>query len=188
MKPNSPLVGWHVGTCTNTTEGFSANLLLTIYWATDTTLHGELALFGDLAGGGAFQGAIDNGQVTFTTAVPAAQVAITWRGTISGGALAGDYVVRCDNPKIKPASRHQVGVWSCKLIRSLSAPDPDEASAVWVYNDGTEEGPLTAEAFDQRLNDGEWPPNAIVGLDDRTTWSTVAACLEKIIALAAARN
>jgi hypothetical protein len=128
------------------------------------------------------------GQVTITTAVPAARVAITWRGTILGSDLAGEYVVRCDNPKVKEASRHQVGVWSCKLVRPLSAPNPDEAGAAWVYNDGTEEGPLTAETFDQRLKAGEWPQNAIVGLDDRTTWSTVLACLEKIIALAAARN
>ena len=95
------------------------------------------------------------GQVTITTAVPAARVAITWRGTILGSDLAGEYVVRCDNPKVKEASRHQVGVWSCKLVRPLSAPNPDEAGAAWVYNDGTEEGPLTAETFDQRLNDGE---------------------------------
>jgi hypothetical protein len=31
MKPNSPLVGWHVGTCTNTTVGVTDNLVLTIF-------------------------------------------------------------------------------------------------------------------------------------------------------------
>ena len=175
MKPNSPLLGRHFGTCSNTTEGVAANLLLTIYGATDTALHGELALFGDLVGGGVFQGTIDNGLVTFTT-VPATQVAITWRGTISGGTLTGDYAVRCYNPEVKPATRHQAGVWSCKLVRSLIAPDPDEAAAVWVYHDGTEEGPFTPDEFTQRLNACTWRRNSIVGLNNRTKWTTTGDC------------
>ena len=60
---------------------------------------------------------------------------------------------------------------------------------MWVYHDGNEEGPFTTEAFIQRLNGGQWPANAIVALNDRTIWSTTAACLEKIQAeAAAARN
>jgi hypothetical protein len=53
----------------------------------------------------------------------------------------------------------------------MGTPNPDAAQSVWVYHDGKEEGPFTAEAFNQRLNAGQWPPNAIVGLDDRTEWS-----------------
>ncbi len=188
MNINSTIVGWNIGTCSNTTMGATANLLLTVYGVTETTLHGELELSGNLEGGGAFQGTIDNGQVSFVTTVPAQQVAITWKGIISGSTLSGTYVVQCDNPDIAPAFRHQEGVWSCRLVRPRGDPNPEGANSAWVYHDGTEEGPFGGDEFAQRLTSGQWPPNAIVGFNDRTTWSTATACLEKIQAEAASRN
>ena len=70
----------------------------------------------------------------------------------------------------------------------MGPPNPDDAHRVWIYHNGIEEGPINPADFNQRLLAGQWPPNAIVGLDDHTTWSTVAACLVKIQAEAAARN
>jgi len=188
MTPPSPLPGWHVGTCTNTTAGMTDNLVLTVYGVTIPTFHGELALGGVLGGGSPFQGTIANGQVQFTTIVPAMQLAITWQGIITGTGLSGSYVVRWDNPEVKLAQRHQQGVWSCKLVRPMGPPNPDDAHRVWVYHNGAEEGPINAEDFNQRLLAGCWPPNAVVGLNDQTAWSTVAACLEKVQAEVAARN
>jgi hypothetical protein len=49
MKIDSPLTGSHVGSCTNTTAGWAANLLLTIHGVTATALHGDGAHFLQLA-------------------------------------------------------------------------------------------------------------------------------------------
>ena len=189
MTPYTSLAGWHVGSCTNTAAGLTANVILSIHGLTAATLHGELVLLGDLGGGGLFQGLRDHDQITFTTTVPNEQVTIMWGGTISGSKMTGAYVVRCDQVDVAPALRHQDGIWSCRLARSFGSPNPDEAHDVWVYHDGNEEGPFTTAAFIQRLNGGQWPANAIVALNDRTVWSTTAACLDKIQAEAeAARN
>lgn len=188
MKPYSPLVGWHVGTCTNTTANVTDNLLLAIFGVTVSTLHGELALAGVLGGGSPFQGTIANGQVRFTTIVPTTLLSVTWRGIISDTGLSGSYVVRWDNPEVKLNRRHQQGVWSCKLARPMGLFNPDDAHRVWVYHDGNEEGPLNSEDFYQRLIAGQWPSNAIVGLNDQTKWSTVAECLDQLQAEAAVRN
>ena len=189
MKPHSPLVGWHVGRCTSTAAGLTANLILSIHGVTATTLHGELVLLGDLGGGGMFQGLRDHDQVTFTTEGLDEQVTIAWEGTIADSELSGTYVVRCGQVDVAPAMRHQEGIWSCRLAKSFGSPNPDEAHDVWVYHDGNEEGPFTTEAFIERLNGGQWPANALVALNDRTVWSTTAGCLEKLQAEAtAARN
>ena len=188
MKHNFPLIGWHVGTCTNTTVGMADNLVLTVYGVTDSTLHGELAFAGVLGGGGPFQGTIVNNQVRFTTVSPAEQFAIIWQGTVSESGLSGSYVVCYDNPEVKLAQRHQQGVWSCKPIRAMGAPNPDDAHRLWVFHNGNDEGPINPEDFNQRLLAGDWPQNAIVGLNDQTTWSTVATCLEKAQAEVASRN
>lgn len=188
MKIDSPLTGSHVGSCTNTTAGWAANLLLTIHGVTATALHGDLVLLGDLGNGGLFQGQRDHDQVTFTTAGPDEQFTIAWEGTIAGGELSGTYVVKYDRVDAEPALRQPAGIWSCKLVRSFGSPNPDDAQWVWVYHDGNEEGPFTTEAFVERLNLGQWPANAIVALNDQTFWSTAAACLEKVQAEAAARN
>ena len=183
-----PFVGWYVGNCTNTTAGVTDNLMLTIFGVTVSTLHGELVLAGVLGGGSPFQGTIANGQVRFATIVPTTQLGITWQGIISETGLSGSYVVRWDNPEVKLARRHQQGVWSCKLVRPLGVPNPDDAHRFWVYNNGNEEGPINPEDFNQQLLAGKWLPNAIVGMNDQTSWSTVAACLEKAKAEIAARN
>ena len=188
MKSFSPLVGWHVGTCTNTTVGATDNLMLTIFGVTDSTLHGELTLAGVLGGGSAFQGTIANNQIRFTTVTPAAQFAVTWQATLSDEGVTGTYVARFDDPEVRLAWRQQQGIWRCKLIRPLGAPNPDDAQRVWVYYDGSEEGPFNAEEFNQRLASGQWPPNAIVGLNDQTSWLTAADCLDKLQAEAATRN
>ncbi len=188
MNLSSLLPGWYIGTCTNTTVGIKDNLVLTIYGVTVSTLHGELALAGALGGGSAFQGTIANGQIRFTTIVPTAQLAITWQGIISDDQLSGSYVVRCDSPEVGLELRHQQGAWSCKFIRAIGPPNPDDAHRVWVYHDGVEEESIYREDFNRRLLAGHWPPNAIVGLNDQTIWSTTAACLEQIQADSAARN
>jgi len=70
----------------------------------------------------------------------------------------------------------------------MGPPSPDDALRVWVYHHGSEEGPINPEDFNQRLLAGYWPPNAVVGFNAQTRWSTVAACLEKFQAEVAARN
>ena len=120
VQPHSPLPGWHVGTCVNTTADLKDNLLLTIFGVTGSAMHGELALAGVLGGGSPFQGTITNDQVHFTTIVPTQQLVITWQGIISGTALSGTYVVRYDSPDITLAQRQQQGIWSSKLVRLMA--------------------------------------------------------------------
>lgn len=86
--------GWFVGSCTNTTMGISANLLLVIHGATETGVHGELYLSGDLGGGGPFNGNIGSSVITFTTCVPTAQTAIEWQGHIVAEQISGNYTVK----------------------------------------------------------------------------------------------
>jgi len=188
-NPSPPIIpGWYVGTCTNTTAGLTDNLVLTVYGVTPTTLHGELALAGVLGGGSPFQGTIANGQIRFTTIVPSAQLAVIWQAVIADAGLSGSYVVRCDRPEVKLAHHHQQGVWGCKLVRPMEPPNPDDAHRIWVYHNGVEEGPINREDFNRGMLAGQWPANAIVGLNDQTTWSTIATCLEKLQAEVAIRN
>ena len=102
--------------------------------------------------------------------------------------VSGSYVVRCDSPEVGLELRHQQGIWSCEFIRAIGAPNPDDAHRVWVYHDGVEEGPINSEDFNRGLLAGQWPPNAVVGLNDPPTWSTAADCLQRIQAEVAARN
>jgi hypothetical protein len=181
MKPHSPLAGWHVGTCTDASVSVTANLMLAIYEATNTTLHGEVSLFDtqDVVTV-SFRGTIKNGQAVFTATVPRTKTTITWQGIISGTELTGTYTARCGSPNADPSLRHQAGVWSCKLIRPLGAPKPETAHFVWVYHGGVEDGPFAQAEFMQRLNAGHWCRNAIVGLIDRTIWTTVGDYWTKI--------
>jgi len=146
---------------------------MTIYEATGTALHGELSLFDNLdVVTLPFRGTIKNGQADFMAKVPRSMTSITWHGIISGTELTGTYSARCASPNADPSLRHQEGVWSCKLIRQLGAPKPETAHFVWVYHDGVEDGPFTPSEYMQRLNAGHWCRNAIVGLIDRTIWTT----------------
>jgi len=173
MKPFSPLAGWHIGTCTDANVSVTANLMLSIYEATEVALHGELSLFDNQdVVTMPFRGAIKNCHVVFTASVPTNKTSITWEGIISGGQLAGTYEAHCENPEVETSLRHQAGEWSCKLIRPMGAPKPETAHFVWVYYNGIEDGPFTPDEFLQRLNAGHWRRNAIVGLIDRTIWTT----------------
>ncbi len=181
MKPHSQLAGWHIGICTDTSVSVTANLMFTIYEATETTLHGEVSLFDTLdVVTVPFRGTIKNGQAIFTVEVPRSKTSITWQGIISGTELTGTYSAHCASPNADPSMRHQAGVWSCKLIRQLGAPKPETAHFVWVYYDGVEDGPFTPSEFMQRLNAGHWCRNAIVGLIDRTIWTTTGDYWTKI--------
>jgi len=93
-----------------------------------------------------------------------------------------------DSPDITLAQRQQQGIWSCKLVRQMGKPNPDDALFAWVYHDGNEDGPFNPEEFNQRLISGQWPLNAIVSINDQTSWSTEAACVDRIQAEAAGRN
>ena len=187
MKNKDSHAGWYVGVCTNTTVGMSANLRLTLY-ATNSLLYGELELAGDLQGGGKVQGTIANEEFAIATVMPAEQTSITWHGRFIGGEIQGTYVVHSNDPRVDPDLREQKGVWFCRLVRPMGDPEASAADSVWVYHDGDEQGPFTMEAFKAGLTTGRWPANAMVGLNDRTVWSSVTEYLAKVQADAATRN
>jgi hypothetical protein len=172
MKPNSSLAGWYVGICNDSPKGSTANFMLNIYGATDTSLQGELAYFDELNIVVPFRGIIVDDQIAFTTVSPGAQALVIWQGTISELEWTGTALLCSNNPKINPGLEPQEGFWSCKIVQSAGAINPAEANTVWVYHDGVEYGPFTSAEFIQRLNACEWPRNAIVGLIDRTIWMT----------------
>ena len=175
MKPNFSLAGWYVGTCNDSPKGCAANFMLNIYGATDTTLQGELAFFDELNILVPFRGIIVDDQIAFTTVSPGAQMVVLWQGTISQLEWTGTGLLFSNNPALEP----QEGAWSCKLVRSAGAMNPAEANTIWVYHEGVEYGPFTAAEFIRRLNACEWPRNAIVGLIDRTIWTTTGEYFEK---------
>ena len=146
--------------------------MLNVYGATDTSLQGELAYFDEVNIVVPFRGIIIDDQIAFTTVSPGAQALVIWQGTISEQEWTGTALLCSDNPEINPALEPQEGAWSCKLVRSAGAINPTEAKTIWVYHAGLEYGPLTPADFIQRLNAGVWPRNAIVGLIDRTVWTT----------------
>lgn len=170
--------GWFVGTCTNTTEGVSANLLLFIHGVTEGKVHGELGLSGELDGGGPFHGRLNDETMVFTTCVPAAQVVIEWRAQINAGQLSGTYSVCCDDPKMAASGlARSVGVWSCAFVRSPGAVDIERNNQAWVFDEGSSEGPLAVEEFAQQAAAGRWPEKAIVAMEDCTAWTTVGQFL-----------
>jgi len=172
MKPNSSLAGWYVGTCNDSPEGGATNFMLNIYGATDSSVQGELAYFDELNIVVPFRGIIVDDQIVFTIVSPDGQTLVIWQGTISEPEWTGTALLCSDNPEINTALEPQEGAWACKLVRSAGAMNPAEANTVWVYHDGIEYGPFTTAEFMQRLNACEWPRNAIVGLIDRTIWTT----------------
>jgi DnaJ like chaperone protein len=174
----STLSGWYVGTCTNRTVSLSANMLIVIHGATGSTIHGELGLSGDLGGGGPFHGSIHEGEFVFTTCAPANQTVIEWRGELSENPISGTYSVVCDHPeRIAEGLGRQEGIWACSFIRSLGAIDPEKSDLVWVFDNGETEGPIATREFNQRAASGRWPAKAIVAMQDRTLWMTIAEFL-----------
>jgi hypothetical protein len=172
MKPNSSLAGWYVGTCNDSPEGGAANFMLNVYGATDTSLKGELAYFDEVNIVVPFRGIIVDDQIAFTTVSPDEKTLVVWQGTISELEWTGTALLLSNNPEINTALEPQEAAWSCRLVRSAGAMNPAAANTVWVYHDGVEYGPFTTAKFIQRLNACEWPRNAIVGLNDRTIWTT----------------
>jgi len=140
----------------------------------------EHEISGDLGGGGPFHGTINGDSFGFTTCLPSAQAIIEWCGKVTDQQLAGTYTVTCDNPDIAADLQHQEGDWSCSFVRSFGNPDTDKISSVWVYDEGKSEGPFTLEEFTQNLNSERWPLKAIIALQDRTAWTTVADYVEKV--------
>lgn len=170
--------GWYVGTCTNTTVSVSANLLLVIHGVNGSTIHGELGLSGDLAGGGPFHGSTNNGAITFTTCLPAAQMVIEWRGELSATTISGTYSVASDNPQmIADGLGQQAGVWSCFFVQRPGNVDPAKRNLVWIFDDGVAVGPIAKSEFNQHAASGRWADKAIVAMEDRTVWITVGEFL-----------
>lgn len=185
MNRLSHLAGWYVGTCTNTTSNITANLLLQIHGATETRMHGELGLFGNLAGGGHFHASLDGGVIRFTTCIPAVQAVIEWIGKRVADGYSGSYQVTCDAPD--PAHdimAQQEGVWSCARVDHLS----HELESVFVFHDGETEGPLALEEFVQHATADRWPSHALVVRNHGTAWSTIGECITELQAQTAEAN
>ncbi|MEK7782018.1 MAG: hypothetical protein AAB370_11015 [Verrucomicrobiota bacterium] len=168
---------WYVGTCTNTTSDITANLLLQIHGATETRVHGELGLFGNLAGGGPFHASLDSGTIRFTTCIPAIQVVIEWTGKRVGDRYSGSYQVTCDAPDPERGiMAREEGLWSCVQVNHLG----HELESVFVFHDGETEGPLALEEFVQHATVDRWPPHALVARHDFKLWSTVEGCITEL--------
>jgi hypothetical protein len=165
---------WFVGKCTNTTMGASANLLLIIHGVSSGKIYGELGLSGDLVGSGSFEGKVTGADIVFSTCVPAEQVVIEWLGQIAHGQIRGTYSARTSHPDLL-ASGHQFqnGIWECLFSRIIGNPDPAGIDEVYIYNDGSAEGPFTVRQFEQLTLESRWPAKAIVALKDRTCWTSV---------------
>jgi len=175
------LLGWYVGTCTNTTVGLSANLLLVIHGASGGTIHGELALAGDLGGGGSFYGEFKDEQLIFATCTPSVQTVIEWKAKISESRLKlfGAYAVRCDNPDyLAEGLGRQEGEWSCCFVRGIGPVDPKNQDLVWIFDAAASNGPISREEFIKGTDSGRWPNKAIIAMDDRTCWITVGQFLD----------
>lgn len=174
MQSRCSLTGWFVGTCTNSTAHTSANLLLRIHGATETRIHGELSLFGDLGGGGPFHGTVQGETVRFTTCLPALQIVIEWDGRRTGDGMAGTYEVWSDHPEVAALGlQRQTGVWACALVSQLDAAGANRTELVWVFHDGQSEGPLTVEVFLKHTADERWPSHALAARENCTVWCTV---------------
>lgn len=181
MSESKIVAGWFAGTCTNTTVNQSANLLLHIFGATDSRMHGELGLYGNLGGGGPFHASIKQGRVLFTTCLPAHQIVIEWSGARTEDGFSGTYKTECDAPDpARGVSGPQEGIWSCSFVRDLSAPDADEFNRVSVFHEGRSEGPFSMEEFAQHAIAERWPPYAMAAAEDCTDWSTVGAFLASL--------
>jgi hypothetical protein len=181
MRPRSESnirAGWFAGTCTNTTAGITANLLLKIHGATDRRMHGELGLYGNLGGSGPFYASLDHGRVRFTTCMPAYQVVIEWSGDLTENGFAGTYVTECDAPDLgQGGTGPQAGVWTCLFVRGLDDPDLARNHQVSVIHEGESAGPFTQEEFLQHALVGRWPPHALAAMQDCTVWGTVGECI-----------
>ena len=177
MRPRTEshnLAGWFAGTCTNTTAGITANLLVHIYGATAFRMHGELGLYGNLCGSGPFHASLSHGRARFTTCVPAYQVVIEWSGDLTGNGFAGTYITECDAPDLgQGGTGPQAGVWACTFVRGLDAPDLEKKDHVSVFHEGGSEGPFTEAEFMQHAMAGRWPTNALATAQDCSVWGTV---------------
>lgn len=189
MSESKILPGWFVGTCTNTTANITANLLLRIYGATDSRMHGELRLYGDLGGDGPFHASVKHGRIAFTTCTPACQTIIEWSGTRSDGGFSGTYKVEIDDPDLAALEqRQQEGIWSCSFVRDLGAPDAGEARQVSVFHEGKSEGSFSLEEFAQQVSAGRWPTHTLTATQDCTVWSTVGEFIANLHGLTASEN
>jgi len=166
--------GWFAGTCTNTTVNQTANLLLRIYGATDSRMHGELGVYGNLGGGGPFHASLKEGRVLFTTCQPAHQSVIEWSADRTDDGFSGTYKVEVDAPELAPWElRLQEGIWSCRFVRGSGAAAADEINHVSVFDEGKSEGPFAMEDFAQQAIAERWPPHALAATQDCTEWGTV---------------
>lgn len=181
MNTDQNVLGNYVGICHNRTANLSANLVLLLHGSADQRVHGELGLYGDLAGGGAFHGTLAAGSLSFTTCEPGLQLVIEWQGHIRGTELKGAYEVFCDHPEA-PAHglQHQYGEWGCRLARRLGPPNSSRMHLVSVFDQGRSEGPFILDDFVRHVRAGRWPMSAVVALDDMMTWWSLAELLSFI--------
>lgn len=189
MNQSNKLAGWFVGTCTNTTIDTTANLLLRIHGATDTRMHGELNLSGNLGGGGPFHATLHQRWIRFTTCLPALLTVIEWSGERTADGFSGSYKVTCDAPDPeRGVFAEQEGVWSCAFVRGPVDPDSEPTESVLVFNAGASEGPFVLDEFVQHAVDERWPPHALVARSNGAAWSTIRECITELQAQTVGAN
>jgi hypothetical protein len=71
-------LGYFVGECRNETVGLTANLVMFLHGAGQSRIHGELGIYGELDGGGAFHGKIAGNSISFSTSEPSIHLVIEW--------------------------------------------------------------------------------------------------------------
>ena len=72
----------------------------------------------------------------------------------------------------------QKGVWACCVVRELGAVDPENCDLAWIFDAGASEGLISREELVKTVGSGRWPKRAVVAMDDRTNWTTVAKFLD----------
>jgi len=170
---------WFVGTCTNRTVDVSANMLLLVHGVTENRIYGELKLYGDLGGGGPFHGGVHQDTIRFTTCLPELQMVIIWVGTLTGEVFAGTYEVHSENADVVAQGLElQTGVWACSLVGLAGESGGGQGNTVWVFQDGTKNGPFPVEVFVAQASKGRWPPEALVAQENGTVWQSVREFLE----------
>ena len=173
-QPSRPSGDWFVGTCVNSTANETANLLLLIHGGTEARMHGELSLSGELGGGGPFHADVQGDRLRFTTCLPVLQTVVEWQGQRTERGLAGTYQVWCDLPKaVAPGLAQQQGEWSCERVSPADEIGPDRREDIWVFHDGSVQGPMSEMEFLRQAGASRWPAHALVARENKAVWNTV---------------
>ena len=179
MHTHQPLPGTYVGVCVNYSANLSANVLLFLHAVNGSRVHGEIALCGDLGGGGPFHGTMIDSSLVFSTSIPSNQLHIEWKARVDGNYLAGSYECYCDHPQaVAEGFSYQQGEWQCQRIRGFEEINPSCQDTVWIFDSGESYGPLSIDDFVQALQSGHLPPCALLAFDDCTNFFSVAEFCE----------